>query len=149
MAYKDPEKERENKRKWRATHPEKLREQGHRYRAANREKIRDRRRKYHADHRAEHNERGRKYYAEHRLEWRKYALGRDYNLTPEGYDALVAAQGGRCAICLDRAELVVDHDHDTGLVRGLLCPHCNTGLGRFRDCLDSLRRAIDYLRGGN
>ena len=149
MAYKDPEKERENKRKWRAAHPERLREQGHRYRAANREKIRDRRRKYYAKNREQLLEKNHKYYAKHRLEWRKYALSHDYGLTLEKFDALVVSQNGRCAICGDRDELVVDHDHETGCLRGLLCQHCNTGLGRFRDNLNSLQKAIDYLRGSN
>lgn len=54
-----------------------------------------------------------------------------YGITATGYDALLAAQGGRCAICRARPKskrLAVDHDHKTGAVRGLLCARCNHDL---------------------
>jgi hypothetical protein len=43
-------------------------------------------------------------------------------------------------------ELVVDHDHNTGAVRGLLCHSCNTGLGHLGDSVETLARALDYLQ---
>jgi len=58
-------------------------------------------------------------------------------------------QEGRCKIC--RAEFEdaphVDHDHETREVRGLLCHHCNTGIGLFRHDVKILKQAISYLRG--
>jgi hypothetical protein len=62
---------------------------------------------------------------------------------------MLATQNGCCAICLDAAGdggagLNVDHDHDTGKVRGLLCHHCNIGLGHLRD-QRVLAAAIAYL----
>lgn len=65
-----------------------------------------------------------------------------------------AEQGGRCAIChLSEAEngkaLALDHCHTTNRVRGLLCDLCNTGLGRFKDSPDALRRAITYLEASS
>ena len=81
-------------------------------------------------------------------------LGR-YGLSIEDYNALLEAQGGLCAICgqaetMKRGgvtwDLSVDHDHDTGVVRGLLCIACNHGLGRFRDDPRLLEAAIAYLR---
>lgn len=80
-----------------------------------------------------------------------------YNMTPEDYQALYEAQGGRCAICQwatgKTRRLSVDHDHSCcpgkiscGLcVRGLLCRPCNTLLGRARDAVAFFQRAIDYL----
>ena len=57
---------------------------------------------------------------------------------------------GRCAICdgepkFPRVRLCVDHDHITGYFRGLLCGHCNTALGMFKDRPELLRKAADYL----
>ena len=68
-----------------------------------------------------------------------------YGLDDRDYKAMVASQNGRCAICQVEARLVVDHSHDTGRVRGLLCHHCNVGLGFFLDNLESLRSAAEYL----
>lgn len=68
-----------------------------------------------------------------------------YRLDPEDHQRMWLAQGGRCPICLDAVELVVDHDHATGAVRGLLCSPCNQGIGFLRDEADNFRRAIEYL----
>jgi hypothetical protein len=57
-------------------------------------------------------------------------------------------QTGRCAICLDIKhidELYIDHDHETDMVRGLLCCNCNTGIGQLKDSPRILKRAISYL----
>lgn len=61
------------------------------------------------------------------------------------YASLFDEQMGRCAICGTIAPLVIDHDHTTGFVRGLLCHNCNVGLGAFRDSVADLRNAADYL----
>lgn len=63
---------------------------------------------------------------------------------------LMDLQGHRCAICGinelgDTRQFAVDHDHSTGLVRGLLCANCNLGLGHFKDSTDILRAALSYL----
>lgn len=64
---------------------------------------------------------------------------------------LLEKQGYMCAICgrdLSEAQprhSVVDHDHDTGVVRGVLCHNCNTGIGRFSDNVELLEKAIEYL----
>lgn len=82
-------------------------------------------------------------------------LRRKFKLTPEQYEALLAKQGGVCAVC-GRTEthkgrggkvvpLSVDHCHAGGQIRGLLCDECNAGLARFRDDPAVLRRAADYL----
>lgn len=56
-------------------------------------------------------------------------------------------QSGKCLICNEIPKrLVVDHCHTSGKVRGLLCDHCNTGLGRFKDSPELLMAAIRYLK---
>lgn len=68
-----------------------------------------------------------------------------YNITPEQYDGLNVAQNGRCAICERPRPLCVDHDHDTGAVRGLLCQKCNKGIGLLDDDPNVLIRAMEYV----
>jgi hypothetical protein len=79
--------------------------------------------------------------------YRRYYYKR-YGLTLEQYQSLVEKQGGRCAICKRVLEkiLVVDHCHETGRVRGLLCDRCNAGLGMFVDNPLILKSAIEYLK---
>lgn len=69
-----------------------------------------------------------------------------YGMEPGEYDRRMAAQGGRCAICGEepRKALVVDHDHATGVVRGLLCYTCNRGL-HMLDAPGRLQAALRYL----
>lgn len=69
-----------------------------------------------------------------------------YGLEPGEYTALHQAQGSRCPICeLEVEVLLVDHDHSTGKIRGLLCRTCNLGIGYLNDDLRFLRKAIAYL----
>lgn len=79
---------------------------------------------------------------------REYNLRR-YNLTPEEYEAILEYQGGVCAICdhpPKSKNLAVDHDHKTGLVRGLLCYMCNYTLGGMGgDPDDKIHRMSYYL----
>lgn len=63
---------------------------------------------------------------------------------------MLVAQGGACPICRDttprsKRGWVVDHDHKTGNTRGVLCNHCNVGIGFLRDDAEVLQRAIEYL----
>jgi len=82
------------------------------------------------------------------------ALWHKYRLRQEDYDEIYNFQKGCCAICdtheseAPRQRLAVDHDHQTGEVRGLLCDFCNTALGKFKDDTALLQEAINYLRSG-
>lgn len=81
---------------------------------------------------------------------RSTRLMRVYGITVEDYDALLATQDNKCAICQVGADengrlLDVDHCHITGEVRGLLCVRCNSTIGKFNDDPVLLRRAVDYL----
>jgi hypothetical protein len=76
---------------------------------------------------------------------------RQYDITLDMYDELLARQGGGCAICgaaqsdKGKRSLSVDHNHATGEVRGLLCYRCNVGIGMFQDEPTLLSAAIRYL----
>lgn len=72
-----------------------------------------------------------------------------YGLTIGCVEQMKEQQGNRCAICTEPFTQTpnVDHCHETGTVRGLLCWACNIGLGKFKDSVESLQRAIRYLGG--
>lgn len=80
---------------------------------------------------------------------RDYDWQYKYGISPEQYYELWQAQEGKCKICgkelPDGEYLHIDHNKESGEVRGLLCRDCNLGLGNFRDNPDSLRKAAEYL----
>lgn len=82
---------------------------------------------------------------------RRAFLRSTYGLEPSEFDRMLADQGGVCAICGTSDWGVkgplVDHDHETGSVRGLLCIRCNSALGFVKDDVTTLARMIQYLRG--
>lgn len=78
---------------------------------------------------------------------------RKYGISYEDYCELLLLQGFRCAICGKHNDdlsqpnkLCIDHDHETGTVRALLCGNCNVGIGRLMDSEALLLRAAEYLR---
>lgn len=93
----------------------------------------------------------RQYSKEWRINNRDYALAYDrqtkYGLSETEFQTLFLIQCGKCAIC---SELLIkphiDHDHETGRVRGLLCESCNWGIGHLKDSLDILSNAVSYLK---
>jgi hypothetical protein len=77
---------------------------------------------------------------------RKYKLKHFYGITPDKYNEMYVEQEGACEICLKKfSKLHVDHCHDSGKVRGLLCHNCNVALGHLGDNLSILQNAISYL----
>lgn len=154
MAYKDPERAREYQREWRRQ-----------WRAKNPEKVREANRKSHEKH---HDERiasmleyrqGRREELAQKQSVRRAAEGprvaRDrnlrnlYGISLADYEDMVAAQDGKCAICDKEPEkrvLEVDHCHQTGRIRGLLCRNCNLAIGKLYDSAEVMERALAYLR---
>ena len=93
-----------------------------------------------------------KYEVNRKRSSRERQLMMAYGITLADYDRMFQEQHGRCAICGSEdpgkhksEHLCVDHDHETGKVRGLLCHPCNRGLGLFKDNTNSLAAAIQYL----
>jgi recombination endonuclease VII len=115
------------------------------FRAAHRDEINARAREvYAADdgYRARKRRSGNKWYKPERR------LAQVYGLSQQDYDAMLAHQGGVCAICEKRSDkpLFVDHCHVTGKVRGLLCRNCNSALGFMCDDPRLTTIATEYLR---
>lgn len=108
--------------KWREDNPEKYEEWRRRNREENRERI------------AAVN--------------RRAYLQRKYGLSPDDFEFLVVAQGGKCRICeaAEGEKLHVDHHHDSGLVRGLLCGKCNKAIGLLDEDPQLFEAATSYLR---
>lgn len=89
----------------------------------------------------------------------KWYYQRKHGISLEEREAMLVSQGGKCAICGNPTvfptlkgrenntgeSAVVDHCHASSKIRGVLCGHCNTGLGSFKDNLQSLLNAVDYL----
>jgi hypothetical protein len=76
---------------------------------------------------------------------RRAHLQARYGLSIQQRDQMEINQRGRCAICFEVKTLYVDHCHSSNKVRGLLCHTCNAGLGMFKDNVDFLKSAINYL----
>lgn len=79
---------------------------------------------------------------------RKAHYSKNFGMTVEQYDAMLASQGGKCKGCNrppTKKRLAVDHDHRTGRVRGLLCWACNRALGYLRDNAQTARNLAEYL----
>jgi hypothetical protein len=115
------------------------------------EKKKESDRKYYQSHKEQSRISRKKWRDEHKEENKNRNLQLNYGITLEEYRKLFQEQNGVCAIC-GKLELIkwkslsVDHNHSTNKVRGLLCNHCNTGLGKFKDNIITLEKAIEYLK---
>lgn len=114
--------------------------------------IAQKNREYRAANREKFKARDREYYQKNKEKSRAYFRLRNYGITPEEYDKKVDEQGGGCFICGEkptgtgnRSMLHVDHDHDSGQVRDLLCGNCNTSIGTIRENPETARKMADYL----
>ncbi len=124
---------------WRKANKGKVAECKRRYAMRNWEAIRKHQREYMEAHKVEA--------AEYRRRWN---LAKRYGITLEQYADMWDRQGGLCGVCrLNRKKMVVDHDHDTGKVRGILCQRCNVSIGGLGDNVDGVMRAVRYLSGSN
>ena len=120
-------------------------------RPENRDKILEYQKEYRSENRDKLSEYMKDYNSKQENKDRKKCLElqRSYGITLDEYNEMSHNQKGCCAICgkhvLETGTLCVDHNHDTGAVRGLLCNNCNKGIGFLGDNLDRLRRATEYL----
>jgi fructose-1,6-bisphosphatase len=112
------------------------------YNKANRHKFRERDKAYSIERRKRHPEKVK-------LADRRSKLKKAYGLTVEQVDQMAKDQNFLCLICRQRKPLVVDHNHETNVVSGLLCGGCNVGLGAFGENVAALESAIRYLAKSN
>lgn len=147
---KTPAKKLEQVRRWRANNLERAREISRNSRNRNPEKARERARLWHVNNRERHLA----YMARRRKENSRAVLSSKlkaaFGISLEQYEAIASKQNHCCAICGTpqvelRRKMAVDHDHETGKVRGLLCNNCNVGLGNFRDSEQLLVKAQKYI----
>lgn len=84
---------------------------------------------------------------------RAFYLKRTYGITPQEYENLLIVQKYKCSICktalMGGGQTHLDHDHKTKKIRGMLCTNCNRALGHFKDNVNILKEAIEYLETAN
>ena len=122
MPYKDPEKRKEQKKQWAEDNKEYYQEYRKKYKKKNPEYMRG------------------------------YHLKRKYGMCQEDYNKIYDQQNGKCIGCEDdiihNGKLThIDHCHNTGIVRGLLCSKCNQLIGLAKENIKTLNNIINYLTG--
>ena len=87
-------------------------------------------------------------YARYKKRHNEYLKERRYGITQEDFNKMLVDQNNSCAICKKEIgwEAAVDHCHTTNKIRGLLCRKCNLGLGAFKDNIETIRKAIAYVK---
>lgn len=146
------EQNNESKRKYKLRNKEKLKEDNKQYYLRNKTRILERSHKYMKNNRLAATERTRKYRLNHpqsTQEAQRRKVLKQYGITEDEYDIILFEQEDKCAICGKHKNdfeqsLCIDHIHETGEIRGLLCKQCNLGLGNFKDNVEVLQSAIKY-----
>jgi len=142
-AYREANKDKINEKSaaWRAANPEKVKAIQRAYKQRNAEKIAEVKKAWRKANPEKHREANQRWQMNRRMK-------------KCDFDAMLADQGGLCAICKtdkafsgggDNRRFAIDHCHATGVIRGLLCGNCNRMLGLAKDIPSVLRRAADYV----
>jgi len=111
--------------------------------------ARRRKREYAKDYRKKNHDKVRaseaKTYAKNKEKYNRRCRDKKYGLKEGEFERLLEEQNRRCATCFEEVKLVVDHDNETGEVRGLICSECNLALGLVKDDVATLLRMVGYL----
>jgi hypothetical protein len=153
VTLKDPIKRREYQQKWRSEHVGYYTEWMKRYNRDHREEYRA----YREKNKKRISLRASEWHTKNRSrileEKKKRSRMSNYGVSEQDYKVMLSQQDGACAICGKNKNyggpgncLQIDHCHDKGVVRGLLCSNCNTGLGKFGDDIEIMERAVKYLK---
>jgi hypothetical protein len=137
---------KEKQKEQRSLHKEERQKYERQYYSSHKEKKIKQQQEYRSLHKEEIKKRAKERYKNNR----RYLV--KYGITLEEYNALLIEQNNECKIChkhitQSKYAFDVDHEHDTGIVRGLLCRQCNTALGLFREDTEILLSALIYLKG--
>lgn len=135
--------------RWQAANPERNRELKKKWEDKNREKIRDAKMARYYENPSRHRAWALANPDRMRAHGRKSYLKTKFSITQEQFVKMFEGQDGKCAICKTdkpgKRGFHIDHDHETGVIRKLLCRACNNGLGCFSDSPEKLYSAINYL----
>lgn len=117
------------------------------YYLKNKDKLKDQMKAWHTKNRASCNERQRLWCQENQEKVRAKSVKYKYGLEWDTYQQMQHEQNGLCALCGVEPATHVDHDHLTGLVRGLLCDSCNKNLAGVESLVGkcSMKHILDYL----
>lgn len=145
----DPEDNRVRCRAWRAKNAQRHRDNQKRYREENREYVLQKKREWYMNNKERHRRRDEDWKKRNPEKVWESTLRAAYGLNLSDWQAMFEAQGGVCAICRRTCKanrrLSVDHCHDSGKVRGLLCQLCNSAIGKLYDSPALVQRALEYL----
>jgi hypothetical protein len=94
----------------------------------------------------------KQYYQDNKARYKEWSWLKKYGITREDYNKILEQQGGHCYFCSfvppEGYHLLVDHDHNTGRVRGLVCLSHNQAIAKFGDSPDGAAKLLQYLIGG-
>ncbi len=118
--------------------------------ARNKEKVNANSREYYKLNKEQIRAQVREDYKKNKDKYRNWTLKKNFGIDLNEYREMFNRQNGCCLICNKHQSLLnktlsVDHCHSTGAIRGLLCDNCNHGIGKFKDSVELLIKAIDYL----
>lgn len=160
---KSKEERKEYEKQWRIANKEKRKEYDKRHYIKHKKECNERSRKYNKEHYDANKEELKQYQKEYRANddnkikikeyLKKYHI-KKHGITPEQRIEMFNMQEGKCKICGKhqselKRQLLIDHNHITGKVRGLLCNNCNIMIGMSNDNSERLRIAADYLDKNN
>lgn len=106
--------------------------------------------KYYWENKEACNLNAKKHYQKNKLKYKENNLRNKHDISFEDFESFLQIQDNQCKIyhCeLDNAKNThIDHCHSSGKIRGILCSNCNTALGKFKDCIEFLQSAIQYIK---
>jgi len=147
------ETHKEYNKQYREEHKEEIKIKQKEWREQNKEQIALKAKEFREAHQEEIKLKAKEKYQRNKDKQKSHQLQMMYGISLAQLEDMILSQNSKCAICgkeltIQKGGYVVDHDHTTGKVRGILCPQCNFLLGNAQDNLDIMKGAIKYLEGG-